>query len=140
METKSKLWIGRIFIGAVLMMNIQSALVFFIDPARYAPAYELIGIPGEAAIRGYGVLFLMWNVPYVVALIHPLKNRISLYEAIAMQTIGLLGESFIYFQLPPVHSILGSSILRFVIFDGGGLILLILAGWFSREKNQLLMS
>ncbi len=50
---------------------------------------------------GMGVLFLMWNVPYAVALWHPLRHRISLYEALAMQAIGLLGESLIYLSLSP---------------------------------------
>ena len=98
----------------------------------YAPWYELQGAAGEAAIRGFGVLFLMWNVPYVAALIHPHKQRTSLYEAIIMQTIGIVGEAFILWSLPIEHAIARGSIVRFVIFDGGGLIALLLTAWVIR--------
>jgi len=135
MPDTSKTWIGRFLIGAVLLMNVQSALAFYLDPGRYAPAYELVGIPGESAIRGFGVLFLMWNVPYLIALIHPQKHRVSLYEAITMQTLGLLGESLIWWQLPPGYALLRKSILRFVIFDGGGLVLLIAAAKMVHNQD-----
>ena len=77
----SRLWLSRILIGSILFINIQSALAFITKPAIYAPAYELLGIPGTSAIKGFGVLFLMWNIPYAVAFLHPIKNRISLYES-----------------------------------------------------------
>ena len=80
-------------------------------------------------MRGMGVLFLMWNVPYAVALWNPLRYRISLYEASAMQAIGLLGCGLILFSLPAAHAILQASLLRFIAFDGAGLILLLLAVW-----------
>jgi hypothetical protein len=38
-------------------------------------------------LRGIGVLFLMWNVPYLVALWHPIRHRISLYEWLAIRSI-----------------------------------------------------
>ncbi len=96
----------------------------------FTAEFELSGPPGEAAIRGIGLLFLMWNIPYTVALIHPMRYRISLYEATAMQGIGLLGESLILMSLSPVHRILQSSLSRFIVFDGAGLVLLLLAIWF----------
>ena len=73
----------------------------------------------------------MWNVPYAVALIHPLRYRVSLYEATAMQAIGLLGETLILISLPLGHSILQASLMRFITFDGAGLVLLLLAIWFA---------
>ena len=84
MKGSSRTWLARVLIGLVLLINIQSAVVFFVQPESYAPAYELAGIPGRAAIQSLAVLFIMWNVPYFIALINPLKYRISLYEAIAM--------------------------------------------------------
>jgi hypothetical protein len=129
----TRLWVGRVLIGMVLFINIQSALAFFFRPATYAHWYELEGIAGDAAIRGVGVLFLMWNIPYIVALIHPQKYHISLLEAIVMQMIGLTGESFILNALPAEHAILRGSIIRFIAFDGGGLVALILAAWFARK-------
>lgn len=130
-----RIWTGRVLIGLVFLINVQSAFVFFIKPAFFVPAYQLHGIPGQAAIRGMAVLFLMWNVPYIVALINPLRYRVSLYEAIAMQSIGLIGESLILRSLPIEYSILGRSILRFIIFDGAGLVALIAAAWATRSKS-----
>ena len=123
----------RVLIGAVLLMNVQSAVSFFLIPERYAPAYELIGVPGEAAIQGFGILFLMWNVPYVLAMIHPINFRISLAEAITMQTIGFFGEALIYARLPAENLILENSILRFILFDGGGLVALLIAFLMTRK-------
>ncbi len=124
-------------IGVVLFINLQSAVAFLIHPAGYAPAYELFGIPGQAAIQGLAVLFLMWNVPYVVALLNPIKHRISLFEAIAMQSMGLVGETFILLTLPIAHVILRGSILRFILFDGAGLVALVIAAWVTRKTKNL---
>jgi hypothetical protein len=76
----------------------------------------------------------MWNVPYLVALWHPVRYRISLYEALAMQTIGLVGEAIIYLTLPMIHIALRTSVLRFIVFDGLGLLLLVLAVWITRKR------
>jgi hypothetical protein len=133
MENSSKLLIARLAILLVLLWNVQCALAFLFWPERFALSFELSGVPGEAAVRGMGVLFLMWNVPYAVALWHPLRYRISLYEASAMQAIGLMGESLILFSLSPAHATLHASLLRFIAFDGAGLILLLLAVWLVRR-------
>ena len=69
----------------------------------------------------------MWNVPYAVAMWNPIRHSISLYEALAMQTIGLIGESMIYATLPEIHSLVRVSITRFIAFDALGLLLLIAA-------------
>jgi hypothetical protein len=136
MKPSNKLWLARTLIGVVLIINLQSAFVFFFKPEAFAPAYELTGIPGQTAIRGLAVLFLMWNVPYIVALINPIKFRISLYEAIAMQSIGLIGETLILWGLPEGHETLHSSIIRFIIFDGCGLAALILAAWITKSLQR----
>ncbi|OIO95144.1 MAG: hypothetical protein AUK03_05880 [Anaerolineae bacterium CG2_30_64_16] len=60
----------------------------------------------------------MWNVPYFVALLHPVLHRVSLYEAIAMQAIGLVGESLILWSLPGGHPAVGETLARFIAFDG----------------------
>lgn len=116
------------------MFNLQAALVFLLWPQNYISAFELEGVIGEAMLRGLGVLFLMWNVPYAVALWNPIRYRISLYEALLMQTIGLVGESIIYATLPEIHNLMRASILRYFAFDALGLLLLIAAAVLIRKS------
>jgi hypothetical protein len=116
--------IARVLIGLVLLVNIQCALVFLINPAAYMGGFGLEGIVGEQMVRAMGVLFLMWNVPYTFALVHPRKHRISLVEAVVMQAIGLVGETAIHLLGGPYPSPIGRTITRFIIFDGIGLVLL----------------
>jgi hypothetical protein len=125
--------LARLAIALVLIWNVQCAIAFLLWPDRFTAGFELSGQPGEAAVRGIGLLFVMWNIPYMVALIHPIRYRISLYEATAMQAIGLLGESLILISLPPIHRILQTSLRRFIVFDCCGLVLLLLAVWFVRR-------
>jgi hypothetical protein len=135
-----RLWSARLLIGAVLLMNVQCAVLFIIAPADYAPGFELSGAVGEATVRGIGVLFLMWNVPYVIAALNPLKHRLSHYEAIAMQAIGVVGESWVLWRLPTGHPVAAASITRFIIFDGAGLLVLLMALWVLRpSRNPLIV-
>jgi hypothetical protein len=122
-----RVWTARLFIGIVIAWNLQAAFSFILSPNRYVTAYELSGISGEAAVRGIGVLFLMWNVPYLFAVQNPIRYQFALHLAILMQFVGLIGESHILSTLPMNHVVLRSSISRFIIFDGLGLLLLILA-------------
>jgi hypothetical protein len=130
-----RLWISRLLIGLVTAWNLQAAFAFIFTPSGFVSAYELSGIPGEAAIRGVGVLFLMWNVPYLFALKDPVRHRLALTLSVLMQLTGLIGETYIYFTLPAGHDLLGSSILRFIVFDGVGLVLLVIA-WIICKTNQ----
>lgn len=123
-----RIWPARLLIGIVFFFNVQCALAFLIAPQNYAPAFELSGAPGAGMVRGMGILFLMWNVPYAAALWQPMRHFFSLTEAVVMQTIGLVGETLIWLNLPVVHASARGSILRFIWFDGGGLVLL-LAAW-----------
>jgi hypothetical protein len=130
-----KTTLARVLIGLVVFLNLQAALVFVWRPQDYAPAFELSGTPGEAAVRGIGVLFIMWNVPYLVALWDPVRNRLALYIALAMQAIGLLGESLIYLGLAPEYALLRSSIIRFIAFDAFGLLVLMAANLVVKRTN-----
>ena len=134
MSEKSRLWLARGLIALVTAWNLQAALVFILWPERFAPGFELTGVPGAAAVRGTGILFVMWNVPYLVALWHPRKYRLALGMALAMQSIGLMGESLILFTLLDGHALLSASITRFIVFDGSGLILLIGAFWILNRN------
>ena len=131
----NKIYLSRLLIGLVTAWNLQAAWIFIFLPRSYVLAYELNGVTGEAAVRGVGVLFLMWNVPYVVALWNPIRFRLALVLAFVMQFIGLMGESFILSTLAMDHAILRASILRFIVFDGAGLILLVIAFLLVRKEN-----
>ena len=127
-----RIWSARVLIGIVTAWNLQAAFIFIFSPSRFVGAYELSGTAGEAAVRGVGVLFLMWNVPYLFALYHPIRYRLALVLSLLMQCIGLIGESYILSTLPVERVILRSSILRFIAFDGAGLLLLVTAYLLTR--------
>jgi hypothetical protein len=131
MPGAGRLWAARGLIGAVILWNVQCAVAFLAAPGKYVSGFELAGPAGEAIVRGVGLLFLMWNVPYVVALLHPVRHRTSLYEAVAMQAIGLAGESLILWTLGGGHPAASGTVLRFIAFDGAGLALLALAVWVT---------
>ena len=84
-------------------------------------------------MRGTGILFLMWNVPYLVALWHPVKYRLALGIALIMQLIGVLGESWTLYSLQFEHTLLKISIWRFIGFDAVGLLFLTVAFWLVRR-------
>ncbi len=128
-----RLWAARILIAIVVAWNLECALVFLLKPEVYAPGFELTGIPGAAAIRGTAILFVMWNIPYLVALWHPRRNRVSLWEALAMQAVGLAGEGFIFATLAPGNTTLSNSLLRFISFDAAGVLALMVAVWMLRK-------
>jgi hypothetical protein len=132
--------IAQGLIGIVVFLNLQAAVYFMFKPADYAPGFELSGVPGEAMIRGLGLLFLMWNIPYLVALVNPFRHFVSYIEAVVMQAIGVTGETLILITLSGNHPIIHASVIRFIIFDGAGLLLL-LAGLLlvSRKRKELLV-
>jgi hypothetical protein len=123
-------------IGAVFAWNVQCALVFLAAPGAYTAGFELSGTAGEAAVRGMGILFLMWNVPYALALWHPQKHRMALFEAVAMQAIGVAGESLLLAGLPAGAAILRDSVSRFITFDAAGLALLLAAVLLQRVSAR----
>lgn len=129
-------WISKGLIAVVVFLNLQAAVLFLLHPADYAPGFELGGAAGEAMIQGVGLLFVMWNIPYLVALSDPIRHRVSLLEAIGMQAIGVIGETILWCLLPEGHVLLSSSVTRFVLFDAGDLLLL-LGAWGITRKLQL---
>jgi hypothetical protein len=131
-----RIWLARLLIGLVIAWNLQAALAFFISPETFVSGFELNSTPGTTAIRGFAVLFVMWNVPYLVAFWQPIRHLTSLKEALVMQTIGLSGETAILFSLPTGHTLLHSSILRFILFDSTGLVFLILVFFLIKSPKQ----
>lgn len=126
---------ARLLIGLVIFFNLQAAVLFIISPAAYSAGFEVGGVAGEKLVQGMGILFLMWNVPYMYALIDPLRHRTSLHQAIIMQAIGVVGETTLWLTLPSGHPAMESTVIRFAIFDGSGLIALWLALWTTRLKD-----
>jgi len=135
-EGQPRLWAARALIAVVLAWNVQCAAAFLARPGAYAAGFELAGAAGEAMVRGMGVLFLMWNVPYALACWQPRRHRLSLWEAIAMQSIGLGGEITLRALLPAGHAALRATVGRFVGFDAAGLALLLLAAWVAGRDHR----
>ena len=115
---------ARIAVAIVFALNVQCALQFVLWPDAFAGAYELSGVAGEAAVRGLGVAFLMWNATYPAVIASPRRFQALYAVALVQQTIGLVGETAILLGLPAGHEVLAASILRFIAFDAGGLALM----------------
>lgn len=117
-------WATRAAFSLVFLLNIQCALQFVIVPGAYTGAYQLSGVSGEAAVRGLGIAFLMWNATYPAFIASPQRFRILGWVILAQQVIGLVGESALLLSLPAEYETLSSSIARFIAFDAAGLILM----------------
>jgi len=132
-------WIARIAVGVVFIVNVQCALGFVVDPGAYAAAYELAGVPGEVAVRGLGVAFLMWNVTYPLVIWRPQAHRTLFGVVLVQQLVGLVGESAIALMLPAGHAVLADGIGRFIAFDAFGLVLMGIAFallvWRTRREK-----
>ena len=130
-----RVWLMRALIGGVTFWNLLAAFQFLIAPELYSAGFELSGAAGLSLVRGMGVLFVMWNVPYVAALINPARNRTSLVEAVIMQVIGFVGESVLKFTLTGFHPVLQQTVSRFMLFDGAGVVLLALAWALGLKRS-----
>ena len=115
---------ARVAIAIVFALNVQCALQFELWPEAFAGAYELSGVAGEAAVRGLGVAFLMWNATYPAVIASPRRFRALYVVILVQQLIGLVGETAILLGLPSGHDVLAASIQRFIAFDAAGLVLM----------------
>jgi len=129
-------WLARLVVGAVFLFNVNCALSFVGWPGRYAPAFELQGIPGEVMVRGMGILFLMWNATYPPVLIWPGRRGTLFAVILAQQIIGLAGETWMWLALPPGHDILRDTGARFILFDAAGLAGMVLAFYLLRRSGR----
>ena len=116
------LWLARLVVGTVFFFNVTCALAFIARPDRYAPGFEVSGIPGQVLVRGIGILFLMWNATYPPVLVRPDRHRTLFAVLLAQQAIGLAGETWMWLTLPAGHAALWATGLRFIAFDGAGLV------------------
>ena len=134
------LWLARLALAVVFFFNVSCALAFIARPEAYAPGFEVSGVAGEALVRGMGILFLMWNVTYPLAIWHPRRYRWLFLIVIVQQAIGLAGETWMLLTLPPSHTALAATGYRFVAFDGGGFVALLVTlalmrGGVSRKTS-----
>ena len=127
--------VARVLVLVVFASNLYCIVQFLAFPAGFTAAYQLEGVGASAAIQGMGVAFAMWNATYPVAALKPARYRIVLGIVIAQQLIGLVGELAIYAGLGAGAEVLGSSILRFVVFDAAGLVLLLIAFFITRKRR-----
>jgi len=116
------LWLARLVVGIVFLFNVTCALAFVTQPDRYAPGFEVSGVPGRVLVRGIGILFLMWNATYPPVLVRPDRQRTLFAVILAQQAIGLAGETWMWATLPAGHAALWATGLRFIIFDAAGLV------------------
>lgn len=129
-------WLARLAVAAVFALNVSCALLFLIRPQDYAGGFEVGGVAGETLVRGYGILFLMWNVPYLPLMLAPRQHTLFLV-VLAQQALGVLGETWLYLALPAGHAALRATGLRFILFDAGGLILMAAAFFYLRTAQGL---
>ena len=130
-----RVWAARLAVGAVFLLNVQCALSFILWPGRSAAGFQLAGVPGETAVRGLGIAFLMWNATYPLVLWDPRKQRTLFGVVLAQQLIGLIGETWLLLTLPVGHDALAASIARFAVFDGVGL-LVMAAAFIALGRRQ----
>lgn len=90
---------------------------------------------GIITVISFGILFVMWNIPYIFAIIHPIKWDILLKVILLMQLIGVIGEIWIFPLARDLASI-RIMIQRFIMFDTAGLVLLGFALYTSRLKRD----
>lgn len=133
--TAKRIWIARVLIALVFAINVQCALQFILWPGAYTAAYQVEGASAEVMVRTVGICFLMWNATYPPIIVHPCRYRVLFGVVLAQQTIGLIGESLLLVGLQPGLEVLASSIMRFVAFDGAGLVLLAIAFMLSRRTS-----
>lgn len=129
-------WFARASVAAVFALNVSCAVSFITEPERYVAGFELSGVPGMLMVRGVGILFLMWNATFPPVILRP-DAHISLFGVVlAQQAIGLAGESWLMLELPSGHAALFETGIRFVVFDGVGLAVMVLAYALLRTTRE----
>jgi hypothetical protein len=117
-------WFTRLAVGFSFTGNISCALVYLLQPEKYAPGFEVSGVAGNTIIQGFGILFLMWNVTYPLVILQPNAQKTLFLIILIQQAIGMIGETWLWFELPAGHTALAATGLRFILFDGFGLLLM----------------
>ena len=105
------------------------------SPDKYSPGCEVAGVPGRIYVQGLGILFLMWNATYPPVIFHPIRYPPLFVVILIQQAIGFVGETWLWLTMPPGHSLLQATGLRFMLFDGIGLIAMAGAYWLLMRQR-----
>lgn len=124
---RGAVWVARLAFALVFVINVRCALGYVVYPAAHLGDFGLTGVAGEAALRGLGVAFLMWNATYPLAMANPVRYAPVAVIVLVQQTIGLVGETLIYATVPPEYSQMLAGIRAFIAFDAFGLLVMLLA-------------
>ena len=136
LRQKVRFWVARVLVAIVFAWNLQCALAFIFDATSVMGAYQLYGSVGVATLQGVGIAFLMWNATYPAVIVSPDRFRSLFVVILVQQIIGLVGEAWIMMTLGPGTETLAGSIMRFIIFDGAGLVLLMVAFGLTRRMPK----
>jgi hypothetical protein len=131
----SLIWLARFVVGVVFLLNVSCALTFLLCPDNYAPSFELAGVQGRIMVQAMGILFLMWNATYPLVLIHPGRYRTLFAVVLVQQAIGVLGETVLLASLPTGHPALWTTGVRFIVFDGLGLLGMGILFWLLGRRS-----
>ena len=130
-------WLGRVLIGTVLFINVQCALLFLLQPRVYVPGFGLEGGMGIVYVRGIGLLFLMWNVPYFRCSVGPNEESSFVVRGDRHADDRFGGRNAAAAEFTSRASGASQhSVRRFILFDAVGLVLLLLAVWVTRVTNE----
>jgi len=119
------LWLARLTLSLVFLVNLQCALAFLFSPGRYVCSFEVSGVGGRMVVQGFGIFILLWIMPYPAAIYHPRRHILSFAYTLVAQAIGTFAETILLLTLPPGHPTLHGTGLRFILVDGIGLMLLL---------------
>jgi len=131
----SLLWLARFVVGVVFILNVSCALAFLMRPDRYASGFELTGVQGRIMVQAVGILFLMWNATYPLVVMHPYRYRTLFAVVLAQQAIGVVGETWLLASLPAGHPALWATGVRFIVFDGLGLLGMGILFWLLGRRS-----
>jgi hypothetical protein len=126
---------ARLCIVCVFAWNMSCAISFIIDPSQGTVGYELSGVGAIAAIRGMGVIMLMWNISYIPLIYKPSRFRCMFVVVIIQQLIAVAGDMYVVLFDASSASMLYDSVTRFLMFDIAGIVLLIIAYFLSRKHD-----
>jgi hypothetical protein len=130
-------WLARITVSVVFLANINAAFAFIFRPERYVSGFEIEGVAGLVIVQGIGILFLMWNATYPLVILQPLRHMSIFSIVLIQQAIGVIGESWIFLTLPLGHAALRRTGLRFILFDGVGLLAMLIVYLLLWRTNRV---